>query len=322
MVRRGFGGAGGLLVAAVLGWIGWLVPRAEAQAPVRRQGPPPKAFASVELDVPVEVAMLAGEGVVVEVRLDGKGPYRFALDTGAAGGGRMSRALAESLALPVIGEMMAGDPSGKSRETVRIVEAGTLALGGATFHQVRLMVRDLPARPRRPNAEAAAANAPSAPSEIDGVLGFGLFQDHLLTLDYPGRRRGGRRAGGRRWPGEVVDYRDPFGIPQVRLGIGDLEFDADVDSGNMNGEVALPVAALERVPLAAEARVVGRGRTGFTEFEILQAPLRGSLRVGGHAVEGPRIDFVPFPHGNLGHAFLSRFVITIDQKNKRLRLRR
>src|SRR3990170_3481225 len=49
---------------------------------------------------------------VVEVRIGGKGPYRFAIDTGAEGHGRISAALAEELGLPKIGEAGTPGPGG------------------------------------------------------------------------------------------------------------------------------------------------------------------------------------------------------------------
>src|SRR5678815_2748316 len=42
---------------------------------------------------------------VVEVTIGGKGPYRFAIDTGAQGHGRISTELAEQLGLPKVGEV-------------------------------------------------------------------------------------------------------------------------------------------------------------------------------------------------------------------------
>lgn len=149
----------------------------DAQIRVRREGPPPQAFDHSEMtSASTEVSMLSAENLLVEVRLDGQGPYRFALDTGAAGGGRISRALATKLDLKVVGQAIAGDPSGKNTERIDIVSAGALAIGDATFSGVKLSVRDLPVAPGR-----------SEP-ELDGVLGFGLFKDYLLTLDYPARR--------------------------------------------------------------------------------------------------------------------------------------
>ncbi|HEX9941357.1 MAG TPA: retropepsin-like aspartic protease [Thermoanaerobaculia bacterium] len=284
----------------------------DAQVPVRREGPPPRPFERAEMAAAsTEVPMLSAENVLLEVRIDGKGPYRFALDTGAGGGGRISRALAGKLGLKVVGQAIAGDPSGKNRETIDIVEAGSLAVGGATFHGAKLAVRDLPATPGRQEPE------------FDGVLGIGLFEDHLLTLDYPARlvriEKGELPpAAGR----EVLSYEERRGIPMVRLEVGDLEVTADVDSGNIRGELVLPASYLGRVRLEGEPKVVGRGRTGFNEFEIKQAPLKGAVRIGSQSVERPLVDFVEiFPHANIGHAFLRRFAVTIDQKNHRIRFR-
>ncbi|HKI02882.1 MAG TPA: retropepsin-like aspartic protease [Thermoanaerobaculia bacterium] len=287
-----------------------LVPAAEAQ--VRRQGPPPRPFTRSEMaSASTEVPMIAGPEVLLEVRIDGKGPFRFALDTGAAGGGRISSALTKTLGLKVVGQAMAGDPTGKNRQTIEIVEAGSLAVGGATFSGVQLGVRDFPSAPGQEKPG------------FDGILGIGLFEEHLLTLDYPGQRvrieKGELPAADGR---EVVDFQNPRGIPVVRLKVGDLELDADVDSGNQRGELVLPASYLGKVPLAKDPVVVGRGRTVSNEFEIKQAPLKGAVRLGGQAVEGPLVDFVEgFPHANLGHAFLRRFAVTIDQKNHRIRFR-
>jgi hypothetical protein len=284
----------------------------EAQVPIRREGPPPKPFERSEMSAAsTEVPMLADDTVLVEVRIDGKGPYRFALDTGAAGGGRVSRALATQLGLKVVGQAIGGDPSGKNREAADIVEAGSLAVGGATFHGVKLVVRELPPVPGQPQPES------------DGVLGIGLFQDHLLTLDYPGHRVRIEKgelppADGR----EVVEFENPRGVPMIKLKIGDLEVAADVDSGNMRGELVLPASYLSKVQLDGEPKVVGRGRTGYNEFEIKQAPLKGAVRIGGQSVDHPKVDFVEiFPHGNIGYAFLRRFAVTVDQKNHRIRFR-
>lgn len=283
-----------------------------AQVPVRRQGPPPKPFDRSEMTgSSVEVPMLAGDETIVEVRIDGKGPYRFLLDTGAAGGGRISKSLAGSLGLKTVGQALAGDPTGQNRQTIDVVEAGSIAIGGAVLSGVQLGVRDFPQGP--------AGTEPG----YDGILGIGLFQDFLLTLDYPRRRV--RIENGELPPAdgrEVLGYEASRGVPQIHLKIGDQDVAADVDSGNQKGELVLPASYLGKVPLEKEPVVVGRGRTGSNEFEVKQAPLKGAVRVGGQTVEHPLVDFVEgFPHGNLGQKFLRRFALTIDQKNHRIRFR-
>ena len=281
-----------------------------AIAQIRREGPPPKPFSSFELSSPViEVPMLAGDEVLLEVRVDGKGPYRFALDTGAARGGRIDAKLAKTLGLAVVGRAMTGDPTGKNRQDAEIVQTHTLTLGGASFKDVELIARDFQ----------------SGPGEtLDGVLGIGLFKELLLTLDYPARRvrlETGELPSAEGHP-EILDFTDPHGVPEIALKIGDVELRADVDSGNMKGEVVLPASYIGKVPLEKAPEVVGHGRTGFNEFEIKQAPLKGGLHIAGQTVEHVRVDFVDiFPQANLGATFLRRFVVTIDGKNHRLRLR-
>ncbi|MFL6195531.1 MAG: retropepsin-like aspartic protease [Thermoanaerobaculia bacterium] len=288
-----------------------MAPAAGAQV-IRRQGPPPEPYRSFELPSgSTEVPMMGEGSVVLEVRINGQGPYRFALDTGAGGAGRISLELARKLGLKPAGEVITGDPSGKNTRSLQLVEMDTLTLGGAAFKGVRLMARDLPQPPGGQEAE------------LDGVLGIGLFKNHLLTLDYPARKV--RIEAGELPPvdgREIVAFRMPNGVPAIKMKIGGLELDTDVDSGNMRGEVTLPASYIGKVPLEKEPVVVGHGRTGFNEFEIKQAPLKGAVQIGSRIVENPRVDFVEiFPVANVGHAFLRRFVVTIDQKNLRMRFR-
>jgi predicted aspartyl protease len=295
-----------LSLAFLAAQTGWTDP-----VPVRRMGPPPRPFERAEMPGSSTEVSMIGEGrVLVEVRIDGKGPYRFILDTGAAGGGRIGRELADRLGLKVVGQAVTGDPSGKNRQTVDLVEAGSLAVGDLTFTGVKLSVGVLP--------------SPPGEAESEGVLGVGLFEDHLLTLDYPARKVRIEKgtlppADGR----EILDFESPHGVPSVRIRVGDLEVAADVDSGNQRGEVVLPASYLGKVPLEGEPKGVGHARTTFNEIEIKQARLKGAARIGAHSVEGPLVDFVEiFPVANVGHAFLRRFAVTIDQKNHRIRFRR
>jgi hypothetical protein len=167
-----------------------------------------------------------------------------------------------------------------------------------------------------------AGRAPEEPG-IDGILGFELFRDSLLVLDYP---RGDLRielgalppADGR----DIIDFRADRGVPMIDLDVAGTTVPADVDSGSM-GWLMLPDSVVDGLPLAGEARVVGRASTSFNEFEIRAAPLDGVLRVGRHELSDPQIEFSDiFPHGNVGGQFLSQFEVTFDQKNGRMRLTR
>jgi len=247
--------------------------------------------------------MLEGRLAIVEVRVNGQGPFKFGIDTGAAGGGRIDKSLVEKLGLQVVGQARAGDMSGKNQSTINLVEIGKLSVGDAVFSGVRAAVGDY--------GELGVA----------GILGVGLFAEHLLTLDYPRRRV--RIEQGELPPADgqkVLGFDVSMGIPSVRLRLGEVEVDAHVDSGNTRSEIVVPSSLAGKLKLAAEPVVIGKGKTRFNEVEIRQAPLAGALILGSYELRDPRIDIVDlFPYVNLGHTFLQRFAITVDRKSRRIR---
>jgi hypothetical protein len=278
-----------------------------APQPAPHKAGPPRPFAALEMPTAsTEIPLLPGDEIVVEVRVNGHGPYRFSLDTGAEGAGSLSRSLVKTLGLPVVGHALAGDPSGRNERQVDIVEAASLALGGAKFKRVALSVLDA---------------RPGPGGDFDGILGIRLFKDLLLTLDYPARRL--RLEKGSLGPvdgKEILAFDAPHGVPRIVVTIGGLTVPVDIDCGNAQGELTLPTSYLGKVPLLRDPVVVGHARTGFNEFDIRQVPLKGGLGLGSQTIEGVRADFVDiFPVASVGNPFLRRFTVTIDGKNHRIR---
>lgn len=278
---------------------------AAAQVEIRPESP------VVPLDVPrggISIPFeLVGDQPVLEVAVHGEGPYRFILDTGAAGTGRVSRELREKLGLEKVGEVLARDPSGKNSQTRDLVRLEELSLGG-------LALRDL---------DMLLAGGPREDEGIDGILGFGLFGDALLTLDYPGRAL--RLEEGELPPPdgeEILELGLDHGIPSVEIDVAGVPVTADIDSGSM-GWVMIPGEVAGQVEFASEPRVIGRASTSFNSFDIMQGPLKGAVSVGRHRMENPPLDFAEvFPAANLGGQFLGHFAITFDQRNRRVRFLR
>jgi hypothetical protein len=246
----------------------------------------------------------------VEVLVNGKGPFLFTIDTGARGQARADQTLAARLSLQPSGKALAGDGSGINSREVDIVKLDSITLGGAQFHNVEAIMRDY-----------NRMSPPNAP-HIDGILGFNLFADYLLTLDYVGKRvrlEQGElpKADGR----EILNFQSADGTPTVELQVGALKVNANIDSGNMRSELTLPSAMIEKLSLAAPPKVVGRARTTSNEFEIKEAALNDSLHLGGYEIAGPTIIFADiFKDANIGSRLLKNFVLTFDQKNHRVRL--
>lgn len=237
---------------------------------------------------------------VIEAKINGKGPYRFALDTGFGGLVEVTVALAEQLALPAIGEMKTGDPSGRSRRTVRLLRAESVDIGSAHFRGVSV-------------SESSRGN----PGETDGVIGLNLFQGLLVKFDYVN----GRcviRSGSLPAEGSLA-YSNERGVPSIGIDVYGVNAKVDIDSGSP-AEVSLPLSMAKSLPLTAKPQVVGRGRTADGDFDVYGATLNGQVRVGGIVLTNPRLDFVSiFPNGHLGYRFLKNLIVTFDPTNRRVR---
>jgi hypothetical protein len=216
--------------------------------------------------------------------------------------------LKESLDLKTVGQALSGDPSGKNSRTIDLVKLDSISLGGREFHDVETGVGNYNRMPNAPR--------------VDGVLGFGLFAEYLLTLDFPGNRvRLEKGALPQANGAEILDYETDHGIPSIEMEVGGLKVKAHIDTGNMRGGFTLPSSVVEKLSLSTPPRVVGRGRTTSNDFEIKEATLKGNLRWGRYEFNDPTVTFIDiFNIGNIGAKVLRDFALTFDQKNHRVRL--
>lgn len=245
----------------------------------------------------------------IEVMVNGKGPFLFAIDTGAQGTLRVDTSLVEKLELKKNGEIRAGDGSGQNLRVLDTVGVDLIKIGDLEF-------KDLTAITRNYNTSPAATH-------IDGILGFGLFTDYLLTLDYPGKRvrieKGELPAVNGK---DILSFDNTREIPVVELQVGEQKIKAHIDSGNMSGGFILPAAVVEKAKLASEPIVVGRARTVSNDIEIKQAKLKDTISLGGFEFPEPIVIFPSFSDANIGSGILREFAMTFDQKNKRIKLQR
>jgi predicted aspartyl protease len=277
------------------------------------QDPPaaPRAKSRVRPPAPAlsgdrgDIEMHAKEGIpTVTVTVNGRGPYRFGIDTGAEGYARVSTRLATELELTPVGEIMTGDPSGRSRQTMPVYSLARVGLGNLTFTEVSA-------------PQLALADA------VDGMLGLELFHDLLLTLDF-GRARLLAVRGELPAPdgATVLNYTPgPRGSVQLPLRIGDVNTVLNLDTGGARTGMALPPQKLAQVATRGEPRVIGRAKTVSQEFEIssveLAAPVTfGTVTLPINSVSTPS----PDPIGVIGSDALRAMAVTIDQRNKRVRI--
>jgi predicted aspartyl protease len=286
-----------VVLAAILSFASWHSHQARSAG----------AAAKLPLEIPIKID---GGMPTVEVMVNGKGPFIFRFDTGAQGGARIDSSLMEKLALKSSGQLRATDGSGRNLQMAERVKLESIEIAGLRFTDVTAGSRNYRKSPR--------------PLNIDGILGLSLFSEFLVTLDYPAkvlRLEKGElpKANG----AEILDYKSKGGIPLLEMHVGDTKIDAHLDSGNMVGAFVLPTAFVEKLTRASEPVVVGRARSASGEMEITQVQVKEMIRLGGHEFPEPTVTFPALSDiGNIGAKTLNQFVITFDQKNERVRLKK
>lgn len=258
--------------------------------------------ASVDLPMKMRGLMPA-----VEVMVNGKGPFLFAIDTGAQGLARIDSSLVKQLGLKVSGQAQASDGSGQNSRTLDTVKLDSIKVGDVEFREVEVITRDYNTSPNLP--------------KIDGILGFDLFAEYLLTLDFPAKRV---RVESGELPkaneANIINFENPNGIAIVELLVGNQKVKAHIDSGNLVGGFILPTTVVEKSNLASQPVVVGRARTVSNEVEIKQVRLKDTIRLGSFEFTEPTVSFPALSNANIGALMMQNFVLTFDQKNKRVKL--
>lgn len=240
----------------------------------------------------VEVPFTTVDGrIYVTAQVNGRGSFRFAVDTGASGIGRADATLTRELALPAANAGQTSD--GVSTATVDQVRISTLALGGLVRRDSTVITRDYRSR-LRPEAMFA------------GILGREFFGDGLLVIDYPRSILAFTRGASLR-PGMAgtVSYERAFRVP-VSIGrgrtTGNIDTGANVsyvmpktlysevsaeplqpgpDGRLMNGSVRS-----ERGQVTAPI-VIGTARLAASEVRVSQD--YPELLIGAHALQDHRI---------------------------------
>ncbi len=236
----------------------------------------------------------------VMVTINGKGPFRFVIDTGTGGDALVTPELARELGLPTIGHATLSDPSGQGGKRAPIVYVDSLEFAGLRFRGIRALSHPF-------FAEAGTC---------EGLLGFTLFRDYLLTLDFPNRvvtlGTGALSPDGGK---SVLPFRMPDGVPIAFLKVDGLApVEAQLDSGG--GGLVLPERLAARLRYDVAPVVFASGRSVSTRFELKAAKLASDVKLGRYTFTHPVVEIHPaFPLVNFGSPPMQIFAISFDQKN-------
>jgi hypothetical protein len=244
---------------------------------------------------------LKGGRPYVPVMVNGQGPFTFVLDTGTNGDVSVTQRLVEQLSLPRSGAKLADDGSGVNQRLVPAFHVDSVSVAGVEFKDLR------------------ADQCPGFHNEFDGILGFTLFRDYLLTLDYPAQKvtlaRGSLPpADGK----EILALTILDKLPVLELSVGSRKVGVMLDSGGAG--LSLPAKFAEDLKFVTKPVVFARAETMLNMVEIKGAPLASDIHFGSYTLKKPFLAIDPSdPVGNFGAALLKNFAVTFDQNNKLVR---
>lgn len=256
----------------------------------------------VVMSGPVEVPLLSDRSgrPMVDVTVNGHGPYRFLLETGARSID-LPQALIDSLKLPHTGK-------GPDEPQYHV---DSINIGVASFKDITISTM--------PAGVAAMG--------VAGVLGLPFYQNVLLTLDYPAARvrfsRDTLPTPDSRDVLALVRVGDCWGLP---ITIGGTQQTAVLDTQNSNSLIVPPSVA-DQLAFIGGVRTVGRARTAVGPIDIKEGQLNGDVAIGRYTFPSPVLSVLEMPpdfprRPNVGAGILRNFVVSIDQRHARLRLAR
>jgi hypothetical protein len=258
---------------------------------------------------------LVDNHVVLDVSIDGKGPFRFILDTG--GNLVIDNDLAKSLRLGAAGSMQ-GLGVGSGTDTFNFTTIDSLDIGGA--HIGRLYASVAPIR---------TGFGVSGGEPVDGLIGFETLARFVTTFDYPNRRLTFRLPGsppvtGGKTSAFVFNGTDPM----LPCRIASADGTCTVDTGSRSAlDVYGPFAKVHPgLVTGLTADGIGGFGVGGPAFGQLG---RTSLDIGGYEIpniiagvssqeKGAFAD--PFQAGNVGGAVWRRFAVTFDYPHETITL--
>jgi Aspartyl protease/PDZ domain len=247
---------------------------------------------------------IVGGVIVVEDKWDKFGPYHFVIDTGSS----------VTLVSPDIARRYAESglpPSDEPRVRVRSPQGGyallpavtleKFQLGNAHFEYVPALIYD------------CTDLSTQFGVRIDGILGFPLFRNAVLTLDYPNERIVLRdKIPDEGLPGEAILFDNADKIPLIPVRLGDTPFAVLIDSGSGAAFAINPAGLSPSFVFGPVDGPLESTLSGDKPSKI--GRLASVLHIGSFDVPQP-VGELTDDLSSIGGGILSHFTITFDQRH-------
>lgn len=273
--------------------------------PFRREAPRP---GRTTLDSPLVIlpAQTIGNYLIVEAKWDRHGPYHFLVDTGSS--------------VTIVSPDLAKRYPGRANPTrvtpqvpVKSASGPTVMLPSATLRRLELddaLFENVPVL-----IHDCAALSAHLGIKIDGILGFPLFRETILTLDYPrGRVLLSPAFNAPLQPGTPIPFNNHNRVPLIPIRLGGTTFVALIDSGRDAALTLNPVGLNPTFAVAPRAGGLVATLTGDSEQRV--GRLADTLTIGSYAVRQPLVELTDELPA-IGGGMLRNFVVTFDQDRSR-----
>jgi predicted aspartyl protease len=290
-----------IMVVAAAGWVA-----APLAAEIIQETAP--LYTRMERAVAVP-ADLRNHLLFVNVMVNGQGPFRVFVDTGCS----------FTLFSPDLAVAVKAQPVPDAEDTATAFNAlgDPLAVPRALFDSVELggvrfegVIAGILPMTRFTQIDG---------QRVDGVLGFSLFSEVFLGLDYPGHRL----LLGPGWPENLPPLRAEMAVhehaevPFIAAGLQDKSFEVEIDSGS-NGSLHLPIEMASALSWKAEPRPGPLIEAIDEETRDYLGRLNGRLTLGSLVMPEP-VTSVGGSEPTIGYDVLGGFCIVFDQRTDRVR---
>jgi len=263
--------------------------------------------------------------IILQVKVNGKGPFNMMLDTGTDPSAiDLATAREIGLKLDPVGRRGAG--GGTSINLAYETKLPLLEIDGLTAKNIEALAIDLSRISQRLG------------KPIHGVLGHSLLNDRIVQIDYPqlvvrfySKSPFAKAVSRPNTPKRTVlhfRYADDVLVDEVS--VNGKKIVANLDTGS-DGTFQLTPAAVSYLRLEDEvSKAKVSTSVGFNGVSENREGRIGSVTIGGISIDAPTVIFFAKGAGrdkrawgiNIGNAFLKDFVMTIDYRTKLITLER
>lgn len=256
---------------------------------------------------------LSENHVYLDVMLNGKGPYRFILDTG--GSNLVDPAVAKEIGAFGTGTAQ-GSGVGSQTEGFSFARVATLQVGDALLKDQLFAV-----------APTRLGFGVSSGRQVDGLIGWEVLARYVTTFDYAGNRVTLSLPGTTQPPanGHVVPFVFYGTQPQIACTIDGIPAECTIDTGARD-TISFMSPFIAAHPEVVPATTTAPGVTGFgfggpaigklgRVQSVGIADLQLTNLVADYSSQTAGALAAPFVAANIGGNLLRRFTVTFDYGN-------